>query len=177
MTSYHGTVNKFLFLKYSRRPVNAVIQSGDNCITEEKLRKKKIQFKQWRLKSWRNRNGVLKEIIFTKLHDSWINTKHSINSQFVKNIISLFLGSVNPLLTTKISKSLNFRGFEHPHYQSKSIPPLWAYLSITQTVQPPSKKRLLPHLRKCQWRNSVGNDTGAPYRQRKRLWDEFKTAF
>lgn len=41
MTSYHGTVNKFLFLKYSRRPVNAVIQSGDNCITEEKLRKKK----------------------------------------------------------------------------------------------------------------------------------------
>lgn len=33
--------NKFLFLEYSRRSVNAEIQSDDNCITEEKLRKKK----------------------------------------------------------------------------------------------------------------------------------------
>lgn len=50
MTSYHGTINKFLFLKYSGRSVNAEIQSGDNCITEEKLRKK-MQFKQLGLKA------------------------------------------------------------------------------------------------------------------------------
>lgn len=41
MTIYHGTVNKFLFLKYSGRWVNAEIQSGDNCIIEEKLKEKK----------------------------------------------------------------------------------------------------------------------------------------
>lgn len=32
-----------------------------------------------------------------------MNTKHYKDSQFLKNIISLLLGSVKPLLTTKIS--------------------------------------------------------------------------
>lgn len=40
MTSYCGIVKKFLFLKYTGRSVNAEIQSGDNCVTEEKLKKK-----------------------------------------------------------------------------------------------------------------------------------------
>lgn len=62
-----------------------------------------MQFKQQGLKSYRSKKEFLKEIIFTKLHDSWMNTEHYKNSQFLKNIISLFLGSVNPLLTTKIS--------------------------------------------------------------------------
>lgn len=39
MSSYHGTVNKFLFLKYSGRSVNAEIQSGDTCVAEEKGKK------------------------------------------------------------------------------------------------------------------------------------------
>lgn len=62
-----------------------------------------MQFKHQGLKSCWSKKGFVKEIIFTKLHDSWMNTKHYKNSQFLKNIIALFLGSVNPLLTTKIS--------------------------------------------------------------------------
>lgn len=44
-----------------------------------------MQFKQQGLKSYRSKKEFLKEIIFTKLHDSWMNTEHYKNSQFLKN--------------------------------------------------------------------------------------------